>query len=346
VTLPSAHRSLPPGGTPEAHRDTPDTDPAPGDETGPPGDASARSWVRVLCPMLEVLAAVAEEQHLTRAADRLGLPQPTVSRTIARIERRLGVSVLDRRGRGVRLTPAGKVIADGAGSACLELERASRVARDLADPGAGTVRLAYPYMLSPAIVPRLVRSWIAANPHSRVWLSQAGPEQMLVQLAQDEVDLVIISPLPHPRGRLLASPLLREPWRLVVPADHRLAGRGTARLREVAGDPFVMPSQGLGLHTSTVELCRHEGFTPVAAFEGNDLAILRGLVGAGLGVAVLPADPDPAPEVVELVLDQGVAQRTVGLAWRTGAKELPVVRRFREFLLAQAPGLLAEPGPR
>lgn len=312
-------------------------------------------WTRALCPMLEVLCAVGDGEHLTRAARTLGLPQPTVSRTVARIERRLGLSVVERHGRGIRLTPAGRALVDGARVACAEVERAARAAHGLGDPGSGLVRLAYLHTLPTHVVPQVVRTWRQDHPTVQVALSQDLPGVMLDRLARGELDFVITSPLPSPRGRILAAPLVRQPLRLAVPAGHRLAGRTRVRLREVAGEPFVLPVPGYGLTDITLELCAQQGFTPVAAFEAADLETARSLVAAGFGVAVLPVDQPPGAEagngtgggtgggdeLVELELDGGGMQRTIGLAWRATGDEPAVLHGFREYALAAVPLLFA-----
>lgn len=344
------------------------TDPLPGeiwptDLTGVAAstDTDHVPWVRALCPMLEVLCAVGDEEHLTRAARTLGLPQPTVSRTVARIERRLGLSVVERHGRRIRLTPAGQALVDGARVACAEVERAAQAARGLVDPGSGLVRLAYLHTLPAHVVPQVVRAWRQDHPTAGVALSQDFPGVMLARLARGELDFVITSPLPSPRGRILAAPLVRQPLRLAVPAGHRLAGRTRARLREVAGEPFVLPVPGYGLTDTTLELCAQQGFTPVAAFEAADLATARSLVAAGFGVAVLPVGPPSGAgaevgdgtgsgsgggagggdEVVELDLDGGGTQRTIGLVWRAAGDEPAVLHGFREYALAAVPRLFA-----
>ncbi|MEJ2579011.1 MAG: LysR family transcriptional regulator [Kineosporiaceae bacterium] len=318
-----------------------------GTETGGSGRPAGEqvSWARALCPMLEVLCAVGEGEHLTQAARALGVPQPTVSRTIARIERRLGLAVVERQGRRVRLTPAGQALVDGARVACGEVERAGRAARDLLDPGSGLVRLASLATLPPMVVPQLVAAWRGEHPRVRVALAQDVPQALLDRLDRGEVDIAITSPLPVARGRLLVAPLVRQPLRLLVPSGHRLSGRGRVGLREASEEPFVLPVPGLGLAAEVRELCERHDFVPVVGFEAVDLATVRGLVAAGLGVAIVPGSPPgaaPRDGTVEVKLD-GDPSRSVGLVWRVSGDESPAHRRFREFALEVVPRLFAGP---
>ena len=124
---------------------------------------------------------------------------------------------------------------------------------------------------------------------------------------------------------------------LAVATDHPLAGRWDATLAEVATEPFVMRRGPSDMRTQTVELCRVAGFEPEVAYEADDLPTVRGLVAAGLGVAVVPAMGLPLPTTfarTRLVpLTDPGAQREVGVAWVAGRPLLPSAEAFRRFLL-------------
>ena len=124
---------------------------------------------------------------------------------------------------------------------------------------------------------------------------------------------------------------------LAVATDHPLAGRRDVSLTEVAGEPFVMRRAPSGMRTQTLELCQAAGFDPEVAFEADDLPTVRGLVAAGLGVAVVPAMGLPAPTTFArtrlLPLTDPGAQREVGVAWVEGRPLLPSAESFRRFVL-------------
>ena len=128
--------------------------------------------------------------------------------------------------------------------------------------------------------------------------------------------------------------------RLVVPADHRLATRKRIRLAEAADEIFVTLEPGYGLRRITDDLCKEAGFRPRIAFEGEEAETLRGLVAAGLGVALLPPPAVPRPGVAELTVTAPRAAREIGVAWLADRPDTPPVAAFKKFLLSRRGNLL------
>lgn len=288
-----------------------------------------------LCPRLEHFVAVAHEQHVTRAANRLGIPQPTLSRAIARLEADLGVSLFQREGRALRLTPQGRELLVYAERALRELATGWDRLAENAGIEHGKVTFAFLHTLGSDAVPALLREFRTEHPGIRFQLVQGGTAMMLAGLRAGDIDLCLVSPLPDEPG-VVARPLEEEPLVLVVPVEHRLARRRRVRLAEIAAEEFVGLEPGYGLRRITDELCRRAGFVPRVAFEGEEVDTVRGLVAAGLGVALLPADPRGRPEVAEVPVAAPRASRTIALAWPRGRTETPAAAVFREFVLAHA----------
>ncbi|MCQ4082597.1 LysR substrate-binding domain-containing protein [Streptomyces sp. RB6PN25] len=157
------------------------------------------------------------------------------------------------------------------------------------------------------------------------------------------VDLALTAPQPRePRARALRwRRLLTEPLGLAVPPDHRLAGRKRVQLAELADEPFVVLRSGMGLRTIVEEACRTAGFTPRIAFEGDEVATLRGLIGAGLGVSLLPAHHTEEPRRGErahlISVVAPVCTREIGLAWLADRLLPPAARAFRDHVLRTRP---------
>jgi DNA-binding transcriptional LysR family regulator len=326
--------------------ETQDTAWPPGQETGGAGqEPSADAWAALLAPRLAQFAAVARTEHVTRAAQRLGMPQPTLSRALARLEADLGVALFARQGRTVRLTRAGAEFRGAVERALAEVERAAESVRLEADPGAGRVAFGFLHTLGPETVPGLLREFRADHPRVRFQLVQTYGEAMLERLRAGGLDLCLTSPLPDEPG-LVVRRLDEQRLRLVVPAGHRLAGRRRVRLAEVAQDPFVTLEAGYGLRRITDALCEEAGFVPRVAFEGEEAETLRGLVAAGLGVSLLPPPAVPRPGVTELDVLGQRAVREIGVAWRGGQADTPPVAAFKRFLLSQKGRLLPGGGGR
>lgn len=302
-------------------------------------ELDSASWAAVLAPRLAQFAAVARHEHVTRAARELGVPQSTLSRAMVRLELDLGVTLFARQGRTVSLTPAGRGFLASVERALGEVERSAESVRADADPQSGRVAFGFLHTLGPETVPALLRAFRADHPRIRFQLVQNYGEAMLAGLRAGDLDLCLTSPVPDAPD-LVVRRLDEQRLRLVVPADHRLASRRRVRLAEASGELFVSLEAGYGLRRITDALCAEAGFTPRVAFEGEEAETLRGLVAAGLGVALLPPPLVPRPGVVELTVTAPRAVREIGVAWLGGHSDTAPVAAFKKFLLGRRGQLL------
>ncbi|MDH6110867.1 DNA-binding transcriptional LysR family regulator [Kitasatospora sp. MAP12-15] len=293
----------------------------------------------LLAPKLAQFAAVARLEHVTRAAQLLGMPQPTLSRAVARLEDELGVALLARQGRTVRLTRAGRLLLGSVERALAEIERGAEAVRAEADPASGRVAFGFLHTLGTDAVPALLRGFRTDHPQVRFQLVQDYVAAMLGRMRAGELDLCLVSPIPDDPD-VIVRPLDEQRLYLAVPSDHRLAGRRRIRLAEVAEEPFVAVEQGYGLRSITDDFCAQAGFAPRIAFEGEEAETLRGLVAVGLGVALLPPGLAPRPGVVDLEVTAPRTRRAIGLAWSAGRPLTPPVEAFRDFVLSRRGRLL------
>nr|BFE33611.1 LysR family transcriptional regulator [Actinomadura rugatobispora] len=283
--------------------------------------------------------AVVEHGHVTNAASELGLSQPGLSRAVARLERELGVPLLDREGRSVRPSRYGEVFAAHARRLLAEEEAARRALAQAADPEGGEVALAFLHTQGTWLVPDLLRRFRRERPRVRFRLAQDTAAGLEEAVRGGAADLAITSPWPRD---LAWAPMVTERLLLAVPADHRLAGRAALRLAEAAGEPFVAVRPGAGVRDTFEELARRAGFRPSILFEGDELSTIRGLVAAGLGVAVVPAGEGTggggSAGLAEIPLEDPGAERTIGLAWHGGRTLTPAADGFRRFVLDRTAG--------
>lgn len=284
---------------------------------------------------LRGLLALGEHQHVTEAAAALQTSQPTLSRLLARVEAELGARLFERDARGVHPNPLGTIALDAAREI---VDRHDRMRRDLAsllDPDSGTVRLAFLDSMATSLVPRMLHDVRQRAPHIRVELRQEPSHEMIRDLTAGAAELAILSPRPEgPYGWL---PLQRQRLVLVVPAGHRLAGRRRVRLTDVAGEDFVTIPAGFGFRALFDELFAAASVTPRIAFEIGDLATIEGLVGAGLGVALVPDQFAGASGTVGVELATAGAERVIGLTWRTDRPLAPAAQRFLSFVEEAGP---------
>ncbi|MGW2350601.1 LysR substrate-binding domain-containing protein [Actinacidiphila glaucinigra] len=311
------------------------------DATDMRAELDSTSWATVLAPRLAQFAAVARHEHVTRAARELGVPQSTLSRAMVRLELDLGVTLFARQGRTVSLTPAGRGFLASVERALGEVEHSAESVRADADPLSGRVAFGFLHTLGPETVPALLRAFRADHPRIRFQLVQNYGEAMLAGLRAGQLDLCLTSPVPDAPD-LVVRRLDEQRLRLVVPADHRLASRRRVRLAEASGELFVSLEAGYGLRRITDALCAEAGFTPRVGFEGEEAETLRGLVAAGLGVALLPPPLVPRPGVVELTVTAPRAVREIGVAWLGGHADTAPVAAFKKFLLGRRGQLLPD----
>lgn len=268
-------------------------------------------------------------RHMGDSAANLGIPQPTLSRRLARLEDALGAQLFDRGGRGLELNARGRAFATAADTAVAALrDGAAEVAR-LVDPGAGPVRLDFMHSLGTWMVPDILRTARAARPAAVIHLHQGAARLLVDRVLSGDADLALVGPQPPEStgdGPLTWIPLARQRLAIALPTDHRLAGStAPLRLHSVHDDPFIAMLPGYGTRLLLDELTAAAGFRPRLIFESMELTTVAGLVSAGLGIALLPID-DPFLSVTNIVLRPiaPAAHRELGAIHKRGEPAPPI----------------------
>jgi DNA-binding transcriptional LysR family regulator len=282
--------------------------------------------------------AVARHQHVSRAAAELGVAQPSLSRTVARLEADLGVPLFDRQGRGVRLNQFGTAFARRVEAALAQLDDGRRELADAAELSQGSVTVAAE-TLRP--LTGLLARYLAQYPGVRLSLHQSTAQEMPARLLSGESDLCLASqPLAEPGLRtaeLRTAELRTEEVLLAVPLGHRLAGRRRVRIPDLAAEPVVTTRPGYWPRVLTDRLFADAGLRPAIACEGDELGTIRGLISAGLGIGLLPSVARAAtddPPVGWLTVDHPGCRRTLALAWRGDRYLAAAARRLRDLIVA------------
>ncbi|GAA4726865.1 LysR family transcriptional regulator [Isoptericola chiayiensis] len=248
---------------------------------------------------LRVLAAVARTGSVTAAARELHYAQPSVSHHLARLEAEAGLPLLERVGRGVRLTEAGRLLADRAEEIIGRVESVQRELDALAGLRAGRARLAaFPSALA-TLVPAAVTRLRTAHPGLGVGLVEAEPPEALAALRAGEVDVALVFEHDAPdrterRADELAgfevTEVLDDVVHLVTPADGAPEVAATARpatvLRAVRSQTWIAGCERC--RADLVGRCATAGFAPRIAYETDDYVAVQALVAAGAGVSLLP----------------------------------------------------------
>ncbi|TDD44179.1 LysR family transcriptional regulator [Kribbella antibiotica] len=282
---------------------------------------------------LRWFAVLAETEHLTAAATALGTSQPNLSRSLRRVEDAFGVALFEREHRGLRLNPYGRIVLEAAQAGTAAVDVAQHRIDSLLDPQSGTVRLAFLHSVASSLLPDLLKAFRAVGPSAEFALRQGAAHDIVEDLENGDAEIGIISPRADPE-RFGWHLLEQQRLALHVPPGHPLASRRRVELAAAAAEPFVGLQPGFGFRRISDELCRAAGFTPRLAFEATDLTTIDSLVGAGLGVAVLPSSAvrggDSGAVAVPLAGVQ--SRREIGMTWRLRASLTPAAERFQAFV--------------
>lgn len=284
---------------------------------------------------LEYFRVVARTQHVTQAAEELAITQPALSRAMARLERDVGVSLFDHQGRSIKLNRYGRAFLRHVERALSAVQEGRREVTDLADRDAGVIAFGFAHALGTRVVPDLIAAFRHQHPRARFQLLQNASHIILEEVAAGDVDLALVSPVPPTSERIESMELSSEELYLTVPHDHRLAKRKSVRLSELRDDTFVCLREGYGLRALTDHFCALAGFEPKIAFEGEEIATLRGLVAVGLGVAIIPAAGSSAESTPpQLHISEPVCRRSIGLLWDPSRYQPELTQRFRHHIIS------------
>ena len=241
---------------------------------------------------LRVLREVAEHGTVAAAADALHLTPSAVSQQLAALEREVGQPVVERNGRGVRLTGAAEVLVGHANVVLAQLEAAAADVAAYADGLVGTVRIAGFATGIAEIVAPAAAALRVSHPKLALAIAEQEAPGCFVAVTRGDVDLALsmasrlAPPVDDARYERLA--LRVDPLDAVLPATHPRAGDDAVDLAALASEPFVGPPDGTSCHDVTVNGCAAAGFTPGFAHRSLDYYAMMALVAAGLGVALVP----------------------------------------------------------
>ncbi|MGC0334135.1 DNA-binding transcriptional LysR family regulator [Streptomyces sp. SAI-170] len=280
---------------------------------------------------LRQFLAVARLEHLSRAADELRVAQPSLSRSIARLESELGTALFDRAGR-LRLNQAGALFRDHVERALGELEAGRRAVAEVGGEGFGTVRLASETFLT---VTGPLAAFKRAHPSVEVELHQLTAAEMARGLRAQDVDLCVASQ-PLPADGLETARLLDEQVWLVTPLGHPLADRTCVRVAELADQPFVTTRKGHWQRRLLDRLFAAEDLTPRIVCEGDEPSAVADLIQAGLGVGLIPDMARGAAlnlPAAWVAVDSPDCRRVLTLHWGADSRMSNAARLMRTLLL-------------
>ncbi|MDQ0579625.1 LysR family transcriptional regulator [Streptomyces rishiriensis] len=280
---------------------------------------------------LRTLDALARHGSVSGAALGLHITTSAVSQQMAKLEREVGQRLLAKQGRGVRLTDAGRLLADHASRILSQVELAQSDLEAQRGQVVGELRLSAFPTAARGLFPVALAELRKAHPGLRLRSCELEPERGVAGVVRGDLDLAVVldwynKPMPVPDG-LVKAPILDDPADVAMPAGHPLADRDEVDLAEFPEDEWITWGEGEFCHEWLMFTLRSRGVEPIVGHRAAETHTQLGLVAAGLGVCIAPLlGRHPVPEgVVTVPLRQRV-RRHVYVLWRADADRRPSIR--------------------
>ncbi|MFJ6704839.1 MULTISPECIES: LysR family transcriptional regulator [unclassified Streptomyces] len=290
---------------------------------------------------LRTLDALARHGSVSGAAEALHVTTSAVSQQMGKLEREVDQQLLARNGRGVRLTDAGRLLAEHASRILSQVELAQSDLEAHRGQVVGELRVAAFPTAARGLFPAALAALRARHPALRVRSGELEPENGVAGVVRGDLDLAVVldwynKPMPLPDG-LVKAPLLDDPAEVALPAGHRLAGRDEVDLGEFADDEWITWGEGEFCHEWLMFTLRSRGVEPIIGHRAAETHTQLNLVAAGLGVCIAPLlGRHPVPEgIVTVPLKQRV-RRHVYVVWRADADRRPSIRAAVQALRSAA----------
>lgn len=285
---------------------------------------------------LRYFQAIAEELSFSRAAKRLNIVQPALSRALKELESELGTQLLARNQRNVALTAAGRVLLDETALIFERLEHAVRRVRRAAAGQEGELRLGYIGPPVQQFLGPVLQEYARRCPQVTVHLEERTPERVWEMVAKGRLHLGLTRPvLAHAALQMQTQTLRRERLCAAIPQGHEWHGRESLPWRSLAGHPLIILArrEGAGLHDEILAGCRGAGFTPRLVHTPSLISTVLRYVEAGTGIGIIPesiGESESAKSWWQAPLTPHCTVPLV-LVWKEGPEEPPIAA-FRQLL--------------
>jgi LysR family hydrogen peroxide-inducible transcriptional activator len=292
---------------------------------------------------LKYIVAVAREKHFGHAAEACFVAQPTLSVAIKKLEDELGVTIFERGGTEVSVTPLGAQIVAQAERVLEQTAAIKEIAKQNKDPLAGPLRLGVIYTIAPYLLPPLVKSMIERVPQMPLVLQENFTARLIELLRQGELDAAIMA-LPFADQGLMVQPLYDEPFVVALPRNHPWANRSSIDAQELKTETMLLLGSGHCFRDQVLEVCPEmsrfstSGDGIARTFEGSSLETIRHMVASGIGITVLPRASVPDMNAKDgmlryLPFSEPQPTRRVVIAWRKSFTRGAAIEAVREAIL-------------
>jgi LysR family hydrogen peroxide-inducible transcriptional activator len=263
---------------------------------------------------LRYFCAVAETGSFTRAAEREQVAQPSLSQQVIKLEEELGVRLFDRLGRTVRLTDLGQIFLPRARVILNELKAAKEEVADKQFSPSGPVAVGVIPTIAPYFLPPRIGSFCRKYPESSITVFEDITARLMDRLRAGLIDLAIMA-LPIRGHDLECFPLRTERLFAILPKEHKLAKKTSVLLRELRNESFLLLRDDHCFRETAMEVCKRARILPRVIFESGQFSSILAMVGAGLGISIVPEMAlERRPDCNFVPIADERATRTIGVA--------------------------------
>lgn len=298
---------------------------------------------------LRALHAVSAHGSIIAAAEHLNVTTSAVSQQLAKLEAETGQQLLERYGRGVRLTDAAAALVLRTHRVLSLLEEAEAELEGNDTAVAGQVTIAAFATAARGLAPQALRALVKKYPQLRITFHEQEPHESIPRLVRRDVDVIVINdwenaPIALPEG-LTRAPLFDDVADIALPPGHRLSRSATIRLSDLADEDWIAWPSGSICHDFLAHTLRKHGYEPKIAHTASEYETQLTLVAAGLGCCVLPRlGRGPVPSGVRVVRSEPALRRHLSAAWRTNTTRRTVIQAVVEELQAAGKALARSKG--
>ncbi|MBI1890952.1 MAG: hydrogen peroxide-inducible genes activator [Burkholderiales bacterium] len=293
---------------------------------------------------LKYIVAVARHKHFGHAAEACFVAQPTLSVAIKKLEDELGVTIFERGGTEISMTPLGKQIVAQAERVLEQTAAIKEIAKQNKDPLAGPFRLGVIYTIGPYLLPQLVKTMIDRVPQMPLILQENFTVRLIELLRQGELDAAVMA-LPLPPNGLNIQALYDEPFVVALPKNHPWAERTDLTTQDLKSETMLLLGTGHCFRDQVLEVCPEMSRFSTAGdgigrtFEGSSLETIRHMVASGIGITVLPSSSVPDMHATDGMLRyvpfaEPVPSRRVVIAWRKSFTRQAALEAVRQAILS------------
>ena len=285
---------------------------------------------------LEYLVELSRERHFRRAAEKLGVSQPTLSTQLRAMEERLGLELVERGRATVLITPAGQKVVEIATRMLRDRQEIEDLAKAASGPLGGLIKLGLPSTIGPHLLPLILPELHRAHPDLTLRVREDMPRNLPEALAGGAHDM-LLAPLPIQGADLATQPIFREPLYVAMAEDHPLASIEELRRSDLRGQRVLTLEQGHQLQEQVATICEEFGAELAFDFEGTSLDTLSQMAAMGAGITFLPglfverAIRDQTGIVVREMTGRSLS-RTIGAAWRNTSSRVDDYQLLIEFI--------------